>query len=136
MPAGTPRLTVSRNETNARWTVGQIRSAITELGLNDWLVLTSIRFGLSDLDIAEAIQAGLDADPESTGELPPRLRSLADEWQRAFFRALAGQISKTVTMLGEAAAATDARISAMIDQDLAELRSRPYLAEYFARAGA
>ena len=119
--------------------VHQSRSADAQLEGTQilyWLVLTSIRFGLSDLDIAEAIQAGLDADPESTGELPPRLRSLADEWQRAFFRALADQISKTVTMLGEAAAATDARISAMIDQDLAELRSRPYLAEYFARAGA
>jgi phosphoribosyl-ATP pyrophosphohydrolase/phosphoribosyl-AMP cyclohydrolase len=101
-----------------------------------WLVLTSLRFGLSDSDVAEAIKAGLDADLESTGELPPRLRALADEWQRAFFRALAGQIIKTVAMLAEAAEATGARIGAMIDRDLAELRARPYLAEYFARAGA
>jgi phosphoribosyl-AMP cyclohydrolase len=101
-----------------------------------WLVLTSIRFGLSDADIADAIQAGLDQQPEHNGELPPRLRALADEWQRAFFRALAGQISRTVAMLAEAATATDAHISAMVHRDLVELRSRPYLAEYFARAGA
>jgi phosphoribosyl-AMP cyclohydrolase len=101
-----------------------------------WLVLTSIRFGLSDSDLAIAIQAGLDTEPESTSELPPRLRALADEWQRAFFRALRDQISKTVTILAAAGNATDAHIRTMIDRDLAELRSRPYLAEYFARAGA
>jgi phosphoribosyl-AMP cyclohydrolase len=100
-----------------------------------WLVLTSIRAGHSDVDIAAAITTGAVKERDATGELPPQLRALADEWQRAFFRDLPGQIVKTVAVLSAAAAATSSRIGAMIDRDLAELRTRPYLAEYFARSG-
>ena len=99
-----------------------------------WLVLTAIRAGHSDVDIADAITAGAVKERDAAGELPPRLRALADEWQRAFFRDLPGQIVKTIALLSLAAAATDSRISTMIERDLAELRTRPYLTEYFPLA--
>jgi phosphoribosyl-AMP cyclohydrolase len=98
-----------------------------------WMILCSIRAGLSDEQIIEALQTGSVVDDASTvASLPPALRELADEWQRAFFRSIAGQISKTVSLVSSSAEAGATTLRAMLDRDLAELTSRPYLEEYFA----
>ncbi|HYP58943.1 MAG TPA: hypothetical protein VEQ36_00835, partial [Thermomicrobiales bacterium] len=98
-----------------------------------WIALTAIRAGLTDSEIVEAIRTGTSADVHGVPvDLPPKLRELADEWQRAFFRALSGLITRTVAEVHTAAAARDTSLSAMLAHDLADLRARPYLAEYFA----
>jgi len=97
-----------------------------------WIALTAIRAGLEDSEIADSIRAGSKTDDHDAPiDLPPKLRALADEWQRAFFRALGSLISRTVSQIGLAAAAMDTSLSAMISRDLAELRARPYLADFF-----
>jgi phosphoribosyl-AMP cyclohydrolase len=98
-----------------------------------WIVLTSIRAGLLDDQIVEAIQPGLDVQSESEIEdLPPHLRGLADDWQRAFFRDLPDQFTRTVTAVAQAARAAKTNLGTMLERDLQDLRSRPYLSEYFA----
>jgi phosphoribosyl-AMP cyclohydrolase len=98
-----------------------------------WMVLSSMRAGLSDEEIVEAVKTGTsDDDAGPVSGLPPLLRELADEWQRAFFRSVMGQMSKTVSLVSVAAEAANTSLRAMIDRDLAELGSRPYLQEYFA----
>ena len=49
----------------------------------------------------------------------------------AFFRALSSLISRTISRIDLAAAASDTSLSSMVARDLAELRTRPYLADYF-----
>ena len=98
-----------------------------------WLALTAIRAGLTDSEIVEAIRTGTSTAVHGAPvDLPPKLRELADEWQRAFFRALGALITRTVAEIHTSAAATDTSLSAMLAHDLADLRARPYLAEYFA----
>jgi phosphoribosyl-AMP cyclohydrolase len=99
-----------------------------------WIAITAIRAGLGEAEIVDCIRSGATEDEHGAPiDLPPKLRALADEWQRAFFRALGSLITRSVSQLGLAAAATDTSVSAMIARDLAELRSRPYLADYFTR---
>jgi len=98
-----------------------------------WMALTAIRAGLSDSEIVNAIRGGTSIyEQDAPVDLPPKLRALADEWQRAFFRALGGLITRTVAEIHTAAAATDTSLSSMLAHDLADLRARPHLAEYFS----
>jgi hypothetical protein len=97
------------------------------------MALTAIRAGLSDSEIVNAIRGGTSTyEQDAPVDLPPKLRALADEWQRAFFRALGGLITRTVAEIHTAAAATDTSLSSMLAHDLADLRARPHLAEYFS----
>ena len=97
-----------------------------------WMTLCALRAGLSDQQFIESLQAEVAPDRVGPGNgLSPALRELADEWQRAFFRSLADQVSKTVVLIALAAGAANTTLRAMIDRDLAELRSRPYLTGYF-----
>jgi phosphoribosyl-AMP cyclohydrolase len=99
-----------------------------------WLVLTAIRAGLGDAEIIDSIRSGTTTEEQvAPADMPPTLRAIAEEWQRAFFRGLDSLITRSVARVGMAAAATDTSLSAMIARDLAELRSRSYLADFFAQ---
>lgn len=99
-----------------------------------WMILSTMRAGLPDLEIIDAFQSPVDSDPIASASLPGALRQLADEWQRAFFRSLRDQVAKTIALVSEAAVTADTSLRAMIDRDLADLRTRPYLADYFDRS--
>jgi phosphoribosyl-AMP cyclohydrolase len=98
-----------------------------------WITLAALRAG--EPWVAYRLDLALDgyaADSESRSGLAERLRMLARQWREGTLLADPDRFHETVRLAGAAAASAGIDPIELLDADLGELRTRSYLAPYFA----
>lgn len=97
-----------------------------------WLVVSAISSGIRFEDVRpdRAIDIQPGADPAPVRTLTSLLRRSANEWENKT-NATAAEIHEAFHLVASAIAASGTHPIEVVERDLAELRTRPYLAAYF-----
>jgi phosphoribosyl-AMP cyclohydrolase len=97
-----------------------------------WTVLAGIRMGSSERELVQWLESGMLAGTgEPSAHLADRIRALAGSWANADLDRTK-LIRETGGIVGAAATATGTSAHRVVQFDLDELRTRPYLSAYFA----
>lgn len=98
-----------------------------------WVALCAVLLDIDPEDQLE-LSAGLSSHPEPKDTLTviDDLRSQAEIWRQDQADVWEFELKETVWLIGEAMSAAEIDPIRLIERDLAELRSRPYLQDYFA----
>ncbi len=100
-----------------------------------WIALTAIKTGLSwnDLRPDRALET---ATPDIAGSLIAEMLRLKAEAWAGFTGTSAASLHEAIALVSQAARSMDIEPMDLVRADLAELRSKPYLSDYFDSAPA
>ena len=98
-----------------------------------WGVVTAIRAGLSNEEINACLSGEGDA---RGGDVVARLADEARRWRQLAAQPVGARLGAIAALASAAGEAVDLSLHTIIEHDLAELRSRPYLGNYFAARSA
>lgn len=98
-----------------------------------WALLAALRAGLGDSAIEDAVVRRLAIGTAAAGEPGPALRAIAERWRTGPVD-VAGAFEDAVAVVAAALGRAGLEPLTAIEGDLADLRVRPYLDDYFRRA--
>ncbi len=100
-----------------------------------WIAVSGVMLGIDPEEQLE-LAAGLSSHPEpkDTETVIDDLRNQAEIWREDQADVWEFELKETVWLVGEAMSAAEIDPIRLIERDLDELRSRPYLQDYFTSA--
>jgi phosphoribosyl-AMP cyclohydrolase len=96
-----------------------------------WVAVAAMRDGIPWERLRPDIALATNEDSLSTGSAAKLLRRDADDWDSGVTGERSSRLHATVALVGQACRSVDLDPSELIERDLRDLRSRPYLAPYF-----